>query len=116
MRRGESAFAERHPDCLIRYIQAYVEATQWCFAKKNRRDCLDMLARHSQIDGRAAETTLNALLDPEHGLYSKAMVSISGVRAALELRAELGYLARPVPPMEKYVDLSYYHKAMVAGA
>lgn len=108
-------FAERHPDCLIRYIQAYVEATQWCFAKKNRRDCLDVLARHSQIDGRAAETTLTALLDPEHGLYSKAMVNISGVRAALELRAELGYLAHPVPPVEKYVDLSYYHKAMVAG-
>jgi len=25
-------------------------------------------------------------------------------------------LARPVPLIEKYVDLFYYHKAMVAGA
>ncbi|HEX5607886.1 MAG TPA: ABC transporter substrate-binding protein [Candidatus Binatia bacterium] len=109
-------FAERHPDRLIRYIQAYVEATQWCFAKKNRRDCLDLLARHNQIDGPAAETTLNALLDPEHGLYPKAAVNISGVRAALEVRAELGYLTRPIPPVEKYVDLSYYHKGMIASA
>ena len=108
--------AERHPDRLIRYIQGYVEATEWCFAKENRRDCLDVLARHNQIDGPAAETTLNALLDPEHGLYPKAAVNISGLRAALELRAELGYLARPVPSVEKYVDLFYYHKAMVAGA
>lgn len=109
-------FAERQPNRLIRYIQAYVEATQWCFAKQNRRDCLDLLARHNQIDEPAAETTLNALLDPEHGLYPKAAVNVSGVRAALELRAELGYVTRPVPPVEKYVDLSYYHKAMIGGA
>jgi ABC-type nitrate/sulfonate/bicarbonate transport system substrate-binding protein len=105
-------FAERHPDRLIGYIRAYVEATQWCFARENRRDCLDLLARHNQIDERAAETTLNALLDPEHGLYAKAAVNLTGVRAALNIRAELGYLPTPVPPVEKYVDLSYYHNAM----
>jgi len=109
-------FAERHPGRLIRYIQGYVEATQWCFAKKNRRDCLDVLARHDQIDRPAAETTLHALLDPEHGLYPKADVNMSGLRAALELRAELGYLVRPVPPVGQYVDLSYYRKAMITGA
>ena len=106
-------FAEQHPERLIRYIRAYVEATQWCFASENRRDCLNMLARYHQMDERAAEITLNALLDPEHGLYVKAAVNLSGVRAALDIRAELGYLATPVPPVEKYVDLSYYHNATV---
>ncbi len=108
-------FAERHPERLIRYIRAYVEATQWCFARENRRDCLNMLERHNQIDEREAEATLNALLDPEHGLYAKAAVNLSGVRAALDIRAELGYLAPPIPPLEKYIDLSYYQKAMVIG-
>jgi len=105
-------FAERHPDRLIRYIRAYVEATRWCFARENRHDCLNMLARQHQIDEQAAETTLNALLDPEHGLYAKAAVNLTGLRAALNIRAELGYLPTPVPPVEKYVDLSYYHNAM----
>jgi ABC-type nitrate/sulfonate/bicarbonate transport system substrate-binding protein len=109
-------WAEQHPDRLVRYIRAYVQATQWCFASENRRDCLDMLARHNQIDGPAAETTLNALLDPEHGLYPKAAVNLPGVEAALELRAALGYLPRPVPRVEKYVDLSHYRKAMAIGA
>ena len=40
---------------------------------------------------------------------------MSGVTAALELRAELGYLARPVPTVEKYVELSYYREALSAG-
>jgi hypothetical protein len=75
-----------------------------------------MLVRHHDMDERAAETTLNTLLDPEHGLYGKSAVNLSGVKAALEIRAELGYLATPVPPVEKYVDLSYYQNAMVIDA
>jgi len=105
-------WAERHPGRLIQYIRAYVEATQWCFASENRQACLDVLARHNEIHGLAAEHTLDALLNPEHGLYPKAALNLSGVTGALELRAELGYLARPIPPVEKYVALSYYQKAL----
>lgn len=108
-------WAEQHPDRLVRYIRAYVEATQWCFENQNRRSCLDILARHNEIHGLAAEHTLDALLDPGHGLYLNAALNLSGVTAALELRAELGYLARPIPPVEKYVDLSYYQKTFSIG-
>ena len=105
-------WAEQHPDRLVRYIRAYREATQWCFARSNRRACLDMLARHNEIDGTAAEYTLDALLDLQHGLYANATVNASGVTAALKVRAELGYLALPIPPIEKYVDLSYHRTAL----
>jgi ABC-type nitrate/sulfonate/bicarbonate transport system substrate-binding protein len=108
-------WAEQHPDRLVRYIRAYVEATQWCFESRNRRFCLDILARHNEIDGLAAKHTLDALLDPEHGLYPKAALNISGITAALELRAEQGYLAHPIPSAEKYVDLSYYQKSLSIG-
>ena len=108
-------WAEQQPDLLLRYIRAYVEATQWCFDKQNRQSCLDILARHNEIGGLAAEHTLDALLDPEHGLYPKAALNLSGVTAALELRGELGYWARPIPRVEKYVDLSYYQNALSVG-
>jgi ABC-type nitrate/sulfonate/bicarbonate transport system substrate-binding protein len=105
-------WAERHPDRLVRYIRAYGEATQWCFERPNRGACLDILARYNEIDGTAAEHTLDALLDPQHGLYPNAVLNISGVAAALELRAELSYLVHPIPPVEKYVDLSYHRAAL----
>jgi ABC-type nitrate/sulfonate/bicarbonate transport system substrate-binding protein len=105
-------WAEQYPDRLVRYIRAYGEATRWCFESTNRRACLDILARHNEIAGPAAEHTLDALLHPQHGLYKNAVVNMAGVTAALELRAELGYLARPVPPVEKYVDLSYHRTAL----
>ena len=105
-------WAERHPERLIKYIRAYAKATQWCIDPQNRQSCLDILARHNPIDGLTAEQTLDSLLDPQHGLYPKAALNMSGVLAALELRAEVGYLARPIPPVEKYVDLSYYQNAV----
>jgi ABC-type nitrate/sulfonate/bicarbonate transport system substrate-binding protein len=105
-------WAEQHPDRLVRYIRAYVEATQWCFDRRNRKSCVDSLARHNEIDGIAAEHTLDALFHPKHGLYANAAINMSGVTAALELRAELGYLAHPIPPVAKYVDLSYYRTAL----
>ena len=108
-------WAEQHPERLIRYIRAYGEATRWCFDRANRRACLDLLARHNEIDGTAAEHTLDTLLDPQHGLYPNAAVNIAGVTAALELRAELGYLAQPIPPVEKYLDLSFYWRALPKG-
>jgi ABC-type nitrate/sulfonate/bicarbonate transport system substrate-binding protein len=108
-------WAEQHPDRLVRYIRAYVEATRWCFDMRNRKSCLDILARHNEIDGPAAENTLDALIHPKHGLYANAGINMSGVTAALELRAELGYLARPIPPVEKYVELSYYLEALSSG-
>jgi ABC-type nitrate/sulfonate/bicarbonate transport system substrate-binding protein len=108
-------WAERHPGRLIRYIRAYVEATQWCFQSQNRQACLEIIARHNQLHEHAAEHTLDALLDPKHGLYPKAALNLSGVCAALEVRADLDYLARPVPTVEKYVDLSYYQKALSIG-
>ena len=105
-------WAEQYPMRLTRYIQAYMEATHWCFDSRNRQACLDILGRYNQIDGLAAGHTLDGLLDPEHGLYPKAALNVSGVAAALELRAEMSYLARPIPPVDTYVDLSYYQNAV----
>ncbi|MGH7887857.1 MAG: ABC transporter substrate-binding protein [Candidatus Binatia bacterium] len=108
-------WAGRHPELVIRYIRAYMESTRYCFDSQNRASCLEILARHNEIRGRAAEHTLDALLDARHGLYPKAAVNLSGVTAALDLRAELGYLARPFSPLEKYIDLSYYQAALSVG-
>jgi len=108
-------WAQRNAGTLVSYIRAYVEATQWCFDPRNRQTCLELLTRHNGIRGAAAEQTLDALIDPRNGLYPKASLNLPGMVAALELRAEMGHLTRPVPPVEKYIDLSYYRKAIGQG-
>ncbi len=106
------SWAQENADALARYIRAYVEATRWCFDPENRKDCLDLLMKHNGIKRSSAEETLDALLNPKNGLHPKAELNLAGISAVLELRAEIGYLIRPVPPPEKYVDLSYYRRAV----
>lgn len=106
------AWALENKDLLVNYIRAYIQATQWCFDPQNRQSCLGLLAKHNGITGSSAERTLDALLDPEHGLYPSAELNLPGIAAVIELRAEMGHLSRPLPPPEKYLDLSYYRTAV----
>lgn len=109
------AWAKQNSETLVRYIRAYVEATRWCFERRNRKACAELLAKHNEIAGAVAAETLDALLDPDYGLYPGAELNLPGIAAALELRAAMGYLSRPLPAVEKYVDLSYYRRAVGSG-
>ena len=109
---AKRSWAEKNRGLLVRYIRAYVEATQWCFDIKNRASCLELLATHNALEGKAAEETLEALVDSDYGLYPKAELNLPGLSAVLELRAEMGYLKQPLPPVERYIDLSYYNVAV----
>ena len=111
---AKRSWAENNRDVLVRYIRAYVEATQWCFNSANRASCLDILATHNGLAANAADETLDALLDSGYGLYPKAALNLPGLKSVLDLRAEMGYLKPPLPPVEKYVDLSYYKRAIEA--
>jgi hypothetical protein len=42
----------------------------------------------------------------------KATVNLPGLRSVLELRAEMGFFKQPLPRVEKYIDLSYYDRAV----
>jgi ABC-type nitrate/sulfonate/bicarbonate transport system substrate-binding protein len=106
------SWAAQHPDLIVGYIRAYLEATRWCFDPRNRQACLGHLMKHNGIKLSSAEKTLDALLDPQNGIYPNAELNLPGVAAVLELRADLGYLKRPLPAVEKYLDLSYYRKAI----
>ena len=47
-----------------------------------------------------------ALTDAEKGRIRPA-----GMQAVLELLAEIGEMSRPLPPVEKYIDTSYWERA-----
>jgi len=105
---AKRSWAEKNRNLLVSYIRAYVEATQWCFDIKNHASCLELLAKHNGLQEKAAEETLDALLDSRYGLYPIAELNIPGLKSVLELRMEMGYLKPPLPAVEKYLDLSYY--------
>jgi ABC-type nitrate/sulfonate/bicarbonate transport system substrate-binding protein len=106
------AWASDHEALLVSYLKAYVEATRWCFDFANRDSCLRLLKQHMGLEEKRGAIALASILDARHGLYPDAALNIPGLAAVIELRAEMGRLATPLPVVEKYIDLSYYKKAV----
>jgi ABC-type nitrate/sulfonate/bicarbonate transport system substrate-binding protein len=106
------AWARDQEALLVSYLKAYLEATRWCFDPANRDGCLRLLRKHMGLDEKRSAIALAAILDRQHGLYSDAALNIPGLTAVLELRAEMGRLAAPLPAVDRYIDLSYYRKAV----
>jgi ABC-type nitrate/sulfonate/bicarbonate transport system substrate-binding protein len=106
------AWARDHEELLVQYLKAYLEATGWCFDPANHDACLRLLKQHMGLDDKRGAIALARILDPQHGLYPDAALNIPGLAAVLELRAEMGRLAAPRPAVDRYIDLSYYRKAV----
>jgi hypothetical protein len=71
-----------------------------------------IVARHQKVDEDVAAKRLAQEMDPATATVPKAAIDVKGVEAVIRLRAEAGLLKTPVPPAEKYYDLTYYNRAV----
>ena len=117
--QANGAFALRawvgsHGPLLERYIAAYVESLRWVRRPENRAECVAILMDKLKIDRDVAERTYRLLADPVRGFTPDAAFDTEGFRNLLALRAEIEGGSAPQP--EKYLDLSYYRRAIGALA
>ncbi len=59
-----------------------------------------------------AAKSYDILLAPKDGFAPKAEIDMTGVRTVLALRSEYGEPRKALTDPAKYIDLSYYKKAM----
>ncbi len=104
------SWAAKNENTLIRYIRAYVAASDWLFDPKNRQEAIEILANRLKIDQAQASDTYEGTVG--RALIPKAKVNLDGFRQVLEVTWEAEGFKPPLPSPEKYVDLSYYSKAV----
>ena len=97
---------------LERYLASYVEALRGVFDPANRADCIRLLMAQLKLSREEAEATFALLLDPKIGYVRDAKLDLEGFKATLALRAEMENKSAVVPASDKYLDLSYYRRAM----
>ena len=97
---------------LERYIAAYVESLRWVRRPENQAECVAILIDKLKINRDVAERSYRLLVDPTRGFTPDAAFDGEGFRNLLALRAEIE--GGSAPPAEKYVDLSYYRRAIGA--
>ncbi len=107
------AWAKTRADVLERYIASSIESTRMAMNPANRAEAMALLVQRFKLASNVAEQTYDALMIPGFGLARDARFDREGFRRALSLRAEiLGQWGGIAPTPDKYVDMSYYDRAL----
>jgi ABC-type nitrate/sulfonate/bicarbonate transport system substrate-binding protein len=105
-------WGKAHADTLVKYLQAYVEGLRWGLNPDNKAEAIKLYVGALKVPQDVAEATYAKAVDPVEGLAKDAKFDMEGFKNVLKLRAAFADNTPNVP--EKYLDLSYYRKA-VAG-
>ncbi|MBX9776148.1 MAG: ABC transporter substrate-binding protein [Xanthobacteraceae bacterium] len=106
-------WARANADTLVRYVQAYVEGCRWALDPVNRAAAIGLLSGRLKLSPSDAERTYRLIVDPRNGIERDARLDLDGFRNTLKLRAEIeGQWGGTPPPAERYVDESYYRRAL----
>jgi ABC-type nitrate/sulfonate/bicarbonate transport system substrate-binding protein len=109
------AWAKENGDLLVRYMQGYIEGLRFVLDPANRAEAVAMLAKNLELPEDIAAQSYAVATDPKGGFARDAAVDLAGFRNVLKLRAELhGDWGGAPPAPERYLDLTYYRKA-IAG-
>lgn len=103
-------WAQANSDLLVRYIQAYIEGLRWSLDPKNKDEAIDLLVKNLKLAPDVAAESYAIAVDPKGGMAKDAAFDMEGFRNVLKLRADWTGMTPGAP--EKYIDLSYYKRAL----
>jgi ABC-type nitrate/sulfonate/bicarbonate transport system substrate-binding protein len=104
------SWAKANSGALVKYQQAYIEGLRWSLDARNKEAATKLLADNLKLPVDIAAATYAVAADPADGLARDAAFDLEGFNNVLKLRADWTGVAPGAP--EKYLDLSYYQKAL----
>jgi ABC-type nitrate/sulfonate/bicarbonate transport system substrate-binding protein len=106
------SWAKNNSDTLVRYLQAYIEGVRWTLDPAKKNEATRILAERLEVSRDIAAEVYAVVTDKTEGFAKDGRFDVEGFRNVLALRAayEGGTAAAP----DKYLDLSYYRRALAA--
>ncbi len=106
-------WAKANGDTVVRYIRAYVEGRRWVLDPANKAEAIQLLVDRLKLTPEVAALSYAVATDPADPIAKDAKFDMDGFRNVLKLRAEIeGQWGGTPPAPDKYLDLSYYDKAL----
>lgn len=107
------SWAKANGATLVNYLAAMIAADRWAFDPANRAELASIMLKRLKVDPETMAASLEAAVGPKGGLNKDARFDLAGFKEVLQLRAEFaGPPGAKPPPPDKYLDLSYYDKAL----
>jgi ABC-type nitrate/sulfonate/bicarbonate transport system substrate-binding protein len=115
--QGQTAFvlrswARANQDTLVRYLRSYLEGLRWSLDRANKDDAVKLYMEKLNLPADIASQCYDVATQPKGGLAVDGAFDMDGFRNVLKLRSEFEG-GQPLAP-EKYLDLSYYRRALAA--
>ena len=108
-------WAKTNSDALVRYIAAIIEGRRWLLDPANKAEAVKLAVDRVKLTPDIAARAYDYVLDPTEGFNKDAQFDAEGFNNVLKLRAEIeGQWGGKPPAADKYVDLSYYKKAIAS--
>jgi ABC-type nitrate/sulfonate/bicarbonate transport system substrate-binding protein len=104
------SWAQANPETLVKYLQAYIEGLRWSLDRKNKDAATALLAERLKLTPEIAAECYALVTDPADGLAKDGKFDMEGFKNVLKLRTQ--FEGGTQNPPEKYVDFSYYQKAL----
>ena len=98
------SWAESHRELIVRFIRAWVRATDWVVDPKNHDELVDLLMKKGSLSRQSAETAIRKTVP-------KAKINLAALQVVVELRKEMGVYKPPYLPLERFYDFSYWRAA-----
>lgn len=108
-------WAKANSDALVRYIAAIIEGRRWLLDPANKAEAIKLAVDRVKLSPDIAARAYDYVIDPAEGFHKDAAFDVEGFNNVLKLRAEIeGQWGGKPPAADKYVDLSYYKKAIAS--
>jgi len=106
------AWATAHKDTVARVARAYGAAFRFLRDPGNRNEVAALIAETTGAPMEAARAILALYYEPDRGVMPKqAEINMAGIAKVIDMLAETGQIAGPLPPAERFVDLQYLQAA-----
>jgi ABC-type nitrate/sulfonate/bicarbonate transport system substrate-binding protein len=104
------SWAKANSATLENYLAGYIESLRWVLDKSNRDEAIALLMEKRGLTRSLATRSYDLMIEPGFGFNPDAKLSTEGFNNVLTLRQEIE--GGPPPRPEKYLDLSYYDRAL----
>lgn len=107
------AWAAKHGEQLVAFIRAYAAAMDWLQDPANKEEAISIYVKHTPSAPRpAAQKAYETMFAANEGFQKKAKLDLEGCRTVLKLRSEFAKPQKNLADPLKYIDESYYDKAV----
>jgi ABC-type nitrate/sulfonate/bicarbonate transport system substrate-binding protein len=109
------SWAKSNEAALIGFIRGYVKSLDWLSDPANQGEAVAIYRKYlPQASEASATKAWEVLLTGSEGFQKKGKIDRAGIETVLKLRSEFGRPQKNLTDPSKYVDESYYRKALQA--